>query len=333
MLSIRRRLRPFVGCTFAGTSCAPSPTSSATVPTHPETGLTADAVATSRAAVRRQHADAAAPRAALEEVPRKVRRADHQDSARRRAAVDDRRSVQESTPVTGRRRARLSSRSSLAALSAPAKSAGCRRCCSSRRSSLFFVGLVARRIILVEGLAVMVAVILATGVAFLSEYRSDREFEVLNAAEGFDARQGACATGQFHTVAAGGRRGRRSRAAGNRRRDSRRRPARQGDRVVRRSIADDRRIGAGAQAAAAADDRRRPRQPGCLYRGTQVVDGVGADDRHRGRRRDRCSARSPADCRPRTTKKRRRAQPRPNEDTRQAQADHLEGTDAAASRS
>jgi len=34
-----------------------------------------------------------------------------------------------------------------------------------------------------EGLAVMVAVILATGVAFLSEYRSDKEFEKLNAAK------------------------------------------------------------------------------------------------------------------------------------------------------
>src|SRR5205807_744198 len=32
-----------------------------------------------------------------------------------------------------------------------------------------------------EGLAVMVAVVLATGVAFASEYKSDREFEVLNA--------------------------------------------------------------------------------------------------------------------------------------------------------
>src|SRR5262245_24561540 len=32
-----------------------------------------------------------------------------------------------------------------------------------------------------DGLAVMVAVILATGVAFLSEYKSDREFELLNA--------------------------------------------------------------------------------------------------------------------------------------------------------
>ena len=32
-----------------------------------------------------------------------------------------------------------------------------------------------------EGLAVMIAVVLATGVAFLSEYKSDREFEMLNA--------------------------------------------------------------------------------------------------------------------------------------------------------
>jgi Ca2+-transporting ATPase len=35
----------------------------------------------------------------------------------------------------------------------------------------------------IEGAAVMVAVVLATGVAFLSEYRSDREFEKLNAAK------------------------------------------------------------------------------------------------------------------------------------------------------
>ena len=31
-----------------------------------------------------------------------------------------------------------------------------------------------------EGLAVMIAVVLATGVAFLSEYKSDKEFELLN---------------------------------------------------------------------------------------------------------------------------------------------------------
>ena len=45
---------------------------------------------------------------------------------------------------------------------------------------LFFVGLAFHHPS-VEGLAVMVAVILATGVAFLSEYKSDREFEALNA--------------------------------------------------------------------------------------------------------------------------------------------------------
>src|SRR2546430_4468712 len=45
---------------------------------------------------------------------------------------------------------------------------------------MFFIGLASGHI-LVEGLAVMVAVVLATGVAFASEYKSDREFEVLNA--------------------------------------------------------------------------------------------------------------------------------------------------------
>ena len=45
---------------------------------------------------------------------------------------------------------------------------------------LFGVGL-SKGHVLVEGMAVMIAVILATGVAFLSEYRSDREFEILNA--------------------------------------------------------------------------------------------------------------------------------------------------------
>jgi Ca2+-transporting ATPase len=43
----------------------------------------------------------------------------------------------------------------------------------------FFLG-VAEQHFLVEGLAVMIAIILATGVAFASEYKSDREFEVLN---------------------------------------------------------------------------------------------------------------------------------------------------------
>ena len=56
-----------------------------------------------------------------------------------------------------------------------------------------------------EGLAVMVAVALATGVSFLSEYRSDREFEKLNAdkdsvrvkvyRDGDDAYPTICGTG------------------------------------------------------------------------------------------------------------------------------------------
>ena len=45
---------------------------------------------------------------------------------------------------------------------------------------LFFVALLAGQV-LVEGPAVLIAVILATGVSFASEYKSDREFEVLNA--------------------------------------------------------------------------------------------------------------------------------------------------------
>src|SRR5262245_27407199 len=50
-----------------------------------------------------------------------------------------------------------------------------------------------------EGLAVMVAVILATGVAFVSEYKSDREFEALNAQK--DAlRVKVVRAGAFHTL-------------------------------------------------------------------------------------------------------------------------------------
>src|SRR5262245_39333283 len=50
-----------------------------------------------------------------------------------------------------------------------------------------------------DGLAVMVAVILATGVAFASEYKSDREFELLNAQK--DALQVKVERGgEFHTV-------------------------------------------------------------------------------------------------------------------------------------
>ena len=54
---------------------------------------------------------------------------------------------------------------------------------------LFFIGLAGGHPS-VEGLAVMVAVILATGVAFVSEYKSDREFEVLNTQKDAVQRQG-----------------------------------------------------------------------------------------------------------------------------------------------
>src|SRR5437764_7795031 len=65
---------------------------------------------------------------------------------------------------------------------------------------LFFVGLIVPpHHPSVEGLAVMVAVILATGVAFLSEYKSDREFELLNAHKE-KIRIKELRDGAFHTV-------------------------------------------------------------------------------------------------------------------------------------
>src|SRR6266851_5080843 len=48
--------------------------------------------------------------------------------------------------------------------------------------------------------AVMVVVVLATGVAFLSEYKSDREFEVLNARKD-EIHVKVTRGGDFHTVA------------------------------------------------------------------------------------------------------------------------------------
>jgi Ca2+-transporting ATPase len=140
---------------------------------------------------------------------------------------------------------------------------------------VFFVGLIAARHPSVEGLAVMVAVILATGVAFLSEYKSDREFEVLNAQKDSltvkVVRDGAIHTFPLENVCVG-------------------------DAVVL-EIGDE--IPADGRLVKAADlyvdqslmtgesepVRKRPQppderaegpeQPGCLYRGTQVVDGVG----------------------------------------------------------
>jgi P-type Ca2+ transporter type 2C len=140
---------------------------------------------------------------------------------------------------------------------------------------LFFVGLIAARYPSVEGLAVMVAVILATGVAFLSEYKSDREFEVLNAhKESLTVK--VLRESAIHTV-----------------------PLEQvcvGDAVVlevgdeipadgRLVKATDLYIDQSLMTGESEPVRKRPQppqesadgpdQPGCLYRGTQVVDGVG----------------------------------------------------------
>ncbi len=140
---------------------------------------------------------------------------------------------------------------------------------------LFVLGLVLGHA-LVEGMAVMVAVILATGVAFLSEYKSDREFEALNAHKD-SLRVKVQRDGALHTI-----------------------PLEEtlvGD-VVLLETGDeipadgrllkvtelfvDQSLMTGESEAVrkipqAADDLHDgPDQPGCLYRGTQVVDGVGA---------------------------------------------------------
>jgi Ca2+-transporting ATPase len=140
---------------------------------------------------------------------------------------------------------------------------------------LFFVGWIAARHPSVEGLAVMVAVVLATGVAFLSEYKSDREFEILNAQkESLTVkvlRDGAIHTFPLEQVCVGD--------------------------VVFLEVGDeipadgrlvkatDLHIDQSLMTGEAEPVRKRPQplheradgldQPGCVYRGTQVVDGVG----------------------------------------------------------
>src|SRR5262245_1766379 len=126
-----------------------------------------------------------------------------------------------------------------------------------------------------EGLAVMVAVMLATGVAFASEYKSDREFEVLNAQKE-SLRAKVMRHGEVHMV-----------------------PLEDvvvGDLVVLEmgdEIPADGRILRATElyidqslmtgesepvrklTRPEADATDGPDQPGCVYRGTQVVDGAG----------------------------------------------------------
>jgi Ca2+-transporting ATPase len=137
----------------------------------------------------------------------------------------------------------------------------------------FFVGLFDGHV-LVEGLAVMLAVILATGVAFLSEYKSDREFEVLNAQKD-SIKVKVLRSSEVHQV-----------------------PLEQvvvGDVVIlemgdevpadgrlveAKDLYIDQSLMTGEtepvkKAVRPAEDTAAgPEQPGCVYRGTQVVDGM-----------------------------------------------------------
>ncbi|OWK47372.1 calcium-translocating P-type ATPase, PMCA-type [Fimbriiglobus ruber] len=127
----------------------------------------------------------------------------------------------------------------------------------------------------VEGLAVMIAVALATGVAFVSEYRSDREFEALNAQKDSIhvkvVRGGKIRTVPLEEVAVGDlvflETGDEIPADG--------RVVKSNELLIDQSLmtgeAEPVRKEICPEQEAAAD----PDQPGCVYRGTQVVDGLG----------------------------------------------------------
>ncbi|MBN9517318.1 calcium-translocating P-type ATPase, PMCA-type, partial [bacterium] len=126
-----------------------------------------------------------------------------------------------------------------------------------------------------EGLEVMAAVALATGVAFYSEYRSDNEFEKLNASK--DAAQvkvtrgGAVQTVGLEDVVVGDlvvlEMGDEIPADG--------RILRANELMLDQSLMTGESEPVKKTAAREDDAGDGPEQPGCVYRGTQVVDGVG----------------------------------------------------------
>jgi Ca2+-transporting ATPase len=144
--------------------------------------------------------------------------------------------------------------------------------------SLLVVGLIldwAHAEKLVEGVAVMVAVVLATGVAFLSEYKSDREFEVLNAQKEA-LRVKLLRGGAFHTVGLEQvvvgdlvelETGDEIPADG--------RLLRATDLYIDQSLMTGESQPALKRPQPVENAADGPEQPDCLYRGTQVVDGVG----------------------------------------------------------
>jgi Ca2+-transporting ATPase len=125
-----------------------------------------------------------------------------------------------------------------------------------------------------EGLAVMIAVALATGVAFLSEYRSDREFDALNEKKD-ESLVKVTRNGQFHTVpleeiVVGDlvtlEMGDEIPADG--------RPVKATEFLVDQSLLTGESEPVPKHTARPEEAGDGPEQAGCLYRGTQVVDGV-----------------------------------------------------------
>jgi Ca2+-transporting ATPase len=140
--------------------------------------------------------------------------------------------------------------------------------------TLFILGL-AYQHFLVEGMAVMVAVILATGVAFASEYKSDREFEALNAEKDVLLAK-VMRSGEFHTIAMTDvvvgdvvilEMGDEIPADG--------RVLKAAELLIDQSLMTGESEPITKHAAAPDETPDGPEQPTCLYRGTQVVDGAG----------------------------------------------------------
>src|SRR5262249_47165365 len=127
----------------------------------------------------------------------------------------------------------------------------------------------------IEGLAVMIAVILATGVAFLNEYKSDKEFELLNAQkESIQVK--VVRSGDFHTVpleevVVGDNvileMGNQTPADG--------RLIKATDLYIDQSLMTGESMPVHKRPSALDEVSDGPDKPGCVYRGTQVVDGVG----------------------------------------------------------
>jgi len=128
---------------------------------------------------------------------------------------------------------------------------------------------------LAEGLAVMVAVVLATGVSFASEYKSDREFEVLNAQKESQAAK-VVRGGEFQTIpmedvvvgdVVAVEMGDEVPADG--------RVLTATELYVDQSLMTGESEPVPKHAAPEDDAGEGPDHSGCLYRGTQIVDGVG----------------------------------------------------------